>query len=410
MRKFAYIILCSLCAIFVGCTSLDENPYAGDVQTVSVKIVYPDGYSSFLRSGVEVYLEDVNFGNKYTTLTDDSGNAEFQVANGIYRLSVSDIASDEAMFNGMADRVQIIGANKELSLNLIFAKPGTLIIKEIYCGGCSKAPEQGAFAYDKYVVLHNNSPRTVYLDGICFGFSDPYNSNSNENVWLIKDPVTGEMKLPDFVPLLDAIWMFGGTGEDFPVKAGEDVVVVVNGAVDNTLKYPLSVNLNKSDYFVCYDESLYTNTSYHPTPGDQIQSSRYLKVAIKLGKGSGYGYSTSSPATVIFKAVDTTLEEFLKIPANVVQKPGSAVDKCALIPKEWILDGVEVFTKPSDPTKRIHPSIDAGFVVLSQTQIGHTLHRKVNEGASAALGYTMYQDTNNSSNDLYERETQSLRE
>ncbi|MEG2614506.1 MAG: DUF4876 domain-containing protein, partial [Alistipes sp.] len=76
----------------------------------------------------------------------------------------------------------------------------------------------------------------------------------------------------------------------------------------------------------------------------------------------------------------------------------------------WIIDGVEVFTKASDPIKRLQPTIDAGFVVFKESKKGHTLHRLLNEAATAASGFEIYTDTNKSSNDLYERTTQSLHE
>ncbi|MEG1673058.1 MAG: DUF4876 domain-containing protein [Alistipes sp.] len=406
MKKILYIMVCFA---FAACTSFEDNPYAKDLYTLIVQVVYPTDYVQYLRAGVPVTIQDVDCGNKYTAQTDAKGVVRFEIANGIYRVAISDMPSEEAMFNGMADRVQVIDEDRQMPINLIYSKPGTLIIKEIYCGGCSKAPQQGDYVFDKYVILHNNSPHTIYLDGLCFGFADPYNSNGGENQWVTKDPVTGETIFPPFVPILDGLWQFGGAGTDFAVESGKDAVIAINGAINHAAQYPRSVNLNKPDYFVCYDEENYPLVNYHPTPGDQIQQSHYLRVVIKLGKGTAYGYSTSSPATVIFRPVGVTIDEFLKDPAHVVQKNKSD-DRCALIPQEWVIDGVEVFTKASDPIKRLQPTIDAGFVVFSESKKGHTLHRVLNEAATAAAGFEIYSDTNNSSNDLYERTTQSLHE
>ncbi|MEG2614507.1 MAG: DUF4876 domain-containing protein, partial [Alistipes sp.] len=331
MKKILSILSCFA---FIACTSFGDNPYADDLQTLTVQAIYPTEYAQYLRAGVAVTIQDVNCGNKYTVPTNAQGVATFKVANGIYRVAISDMPSQEVMFNGMADRVQVIDSDRQMPVKLIFSKPGTLVIKEIYCGGCSKAPRQGEYMFDKYVILHNNSPRTIYLDGLCFGFADPYNSNGGENQWVTKDPVTGETLFPDFVPILDGLWEFGGGGTDFPIASGKDAVIAVNGAINHEAQYPLSVNLNKADYFVCYDEENYPLVNYHPTPGDQIQASHHLKVAIKLGKGTAYGYSTSSPATVIFRPVDVTLDAFLKDPAHVVQKSKSD-DRCVLIPQAW---------------------------------------------------------------------------
>lgn len=409
MKRFFYIFIVMLAGWPAACTSFGDKPYQGDLQTLLVRVSYPEPWSEFLRSGVEVEAQEVSSGILYRSQTDETGRAEFRMANGIYRISVSDRASASAVFNGSADRVQVIGRKRELTLALTYSRTSDLVIKEIYCAGCPKLPEQGTFNYDQYVILHNNGAETYYLDGLCFGCADPYNSNSGNNVWVTKDPVTGETIFPGYVPVIQAIWQFGGSGTDFPLPPGGDAVISINGARDHAAQFPMSVNLNQPDYFVLYDEMLFPNASYHPTPGDRIQQSHILKVAIKLGIAKAYTYSQNSPATVIFRSFGTTIEEFLSDPAHVVQKPGSVSDKCALIPEEWILDGAEIFTTPSDPVKRLSPEVDAGFSVLSQTKMGHTIHRKLDEEATAEKGYDIYQDTNNSSNDFYERETQSLR-
>ena len=78
---------------------------------------------------------------------------------------------------------------------------------------------------------------------------------------------------------------------------------------------------------------------------------------------------------------------------------------------EWIVDGVEVCNM-TEATKntRLPPDVDAGYIGFSAKAQGHTLHRKLDEEATAAAGFERYVDTNNSSNDFYERETQSLRD
>lgn len=410
MKRIFIIFTLLLGFWMVGCTSFGENPYAGDLQRLNVTAVYPEEYAEYQRSGVQVRVQEVSSGNRYTALTDEHGKAELKLANGIYRISIFDMPSDEVMFNGSADRIQVIDRDREMTLGLVFSRPSDLVIKEIYCGGCSKAPEQGTYNTDQYVILHNNSFETLYLDGLCFGALDPYNSSSGGSVWVTKDPITGETIFPKFVPIIQAIWTFGGTGESFPLAPGADAVVSITGAIDHAAKYPESVNLNKSGYFVCYNPVYFPSPTYHPAPGNQIQSSHYLDVAIKLGQASAYTYSMNSPATVIFRPQGMTLEAFLADPANVVQKPGGNSDKCALVPEEWVIDGVEVFTTPSDPVKRLQPQIDASFTVLTTTKKSHTLHRKLNEEMTASVGYEVYWDTNNSSNDFYERETQSLRQ
>lgn len=410
MKRFPIILLC-LSSLAAGCTSLDgTNPYAGNLHTLTVEAVYPDEYAEYRREGVEISIEDVDRGNSYTVRTDAAGKASIAIANGIYRVLLSD-KTDGHIFNGMADKVRLVDTDLELSLALYRSQAGTLVIKEIYCGGCMRTPQEGKYQYDKYIIIHNNDSEVQYLDGLCFGASDPYNSQAT-NRWTTKDPETGSNVFQDFVPIIQAVWKFGGSGESFPLAPGEDAVVCCCGAIDHASQYPLSVNLNKEGYFVLYNSTYFPNTLYHPAPGDKITPDRYLEVVIKTGIANAYPLSIYSPALVIFRPQGgQTIEEFVRTADNVIPKPGDKNDYVVKVPVEWIIDGVEVFYGGSSSnTKRLCTAIDAGYVTQSDIYLAHTLHRRVDEEASAEAGYEILADTNNSSSDFYERSQQSLHE
>ena len=214
-----------------------------------------------------------------------------------------------------------------------------------------------------------------------------------------------------FTFVLSPSGQFGGTGKTFPLQPGEDAVIAINGAVDHAAQYPQSVNLNKPGYFVCYNNVYFPNTQYHPAPGDQITPDHYLNVVLKTGQANAYSFSIFSPATVIFKAKDTTIQDFVLKEGSVIQKPGSTTDRVIAVPLDWVIDGAEVYYGgSSNNKKRISPSIDAGYVTQSATYNGRSLYRHVDEEATQEAGYEVLMDTNNSSTDFYEREKQSLHE
>lgn len=257
MRKILCILSCLLVA---GCTSFDRNPYDGALRELRVTAVYPEGYAGYLREGVAVKLSDRNTGNVYTALTDAQGHAGFRVAAGHYRLSVLDLPDDSAVFNGTIEQVDLVGEDKEVDVALKFSKPGTILIKEIYSGGCMQdPPATGTYADDKYIILHNNGFETYYLDGLCLAMVAPYNSQA-ANPWTSTDP-SGNIVFRDYAAVPDCIWMFPGSGTDFPLQPGEDVVVAYHG-VDHTQTYSQSVNLNRKGCFVLYDMVYY--------PGQQV--------------------------------------------------------------------------------------------------------------------------------------------
>ena len=401
MKKIIYILSIILAA--VSCADIrDVNPYEGGLHTLTVVTQWPHG--DYDRADMEVRVEEMNTGSRYVSQTDAEGLARFSLPAGLYRLNLS--GRDGAhVFNASADKVVLSGGDLSLDLSVLVSRAGSIVIKEIYCGGCKKLPQEGDYQADQYIILHNNDYQVQYLDGICFGTLSPYNS-TGANPWISADGL-----LPDFIPLIQAVWQFPGDGDDFPLQPGEDAVLCLRGAIDHAAQFPLSVNLNRPDYFVCYNSTYFDNTKFHPAPGNLISQDRYLDVVIKTGKANAYTMSVSSPAVVIFRAEGITIKEYVLIPENITPVPGNAVDNVVKVPYEWVLDAMEVFDGTSASNqKRLAASADAGYVSLSDTFLGHTLMRKVDEEATAQAGYEILADTNNSLNDFYETEKQSLHE
>ena len=396
MKRLIYILSIVLAA--VSCADIRHiNPYEEGMHVLTV-------VSDLNITSAEVRVEDMNTGSRYVSQTGADGTATFTLPNGLYRVTLSGRDGSD-VFNASADKVVISGRDHTLALTLSISKAGSIVIKELYCGGCKKLPQEGDYQADQYIILHNNDYQVQYLDGICFGTLSPYNS-TGANPWISEDGL-----LPEFIPLIQAVWQFPGDGDDFPLQPGEDAVVCLRGAIDHAAQYPMSVNLNRPDYFVCYNSTYFNNTAYHPAPGNQISQERYLDVVIKTGKANAYTMSLSSPAVVIFRAEGITIQDYVLIPENVTPVPGSAVDNVVKVPYEWVLAAMEVFDgRSASNQKRLAASADAGYVSLSDTYLGHTLMRRVDEEATAQAGYEILADTNNSLNDFYETEKQSLHE
>lgn len=407
MKRILYILVLLAAASCAGIRNSD--PYAEDLHILTVNALYPEGYEGFDLEGSDALVEEMNTGSRYAALTDASGSFSIKIPDGLYRVNVSGRSGSD-VFNGAADKVVVSGADLSLRLPLSYSKAGSIVIKELYCGGCKKLPQEGDYQGDQYFILHNNDYNVQYLDSLCFGTLSPNNATGS-NPWVSKDPATGESLFPDFLPVIQAVWQFPGDGDDFPLQPGEDAVICLRGAIDHKLQYPLSVNLNRPDYFVCYNVTYFPNTLYHPAPGDLISDSRIIDVVIKTGKANAYTLSISSPTLVVWKAKGITMQDFVNINENITPVPGSSVDNVVKIPYEWVYDAVEVFdARSANNSKRLHPSLDAGYVLQTDIYLGRSLMRHIDENASAAAGYEVLTDTNNSLNDFYETEKQSLNE
>lgn len=315
-----------------------------------------------------------------------------------------------------------------------------VIFKEIYNGGCLKNDGK-SFQFDKSFVLYNNCGEQAVLNNLCFGVLSPSNGHS-QNKWyddsgsLIYDTTDG------YLPCWSAIWWFPNT---LTIEPYSQVVVNVNGAIDNTQTVSNSVNYANKDYYCMYDpESGMTNPNYYPTPSAVIPTSHYLKAKF-IALGNAWIMSVNSPALIMFQTKDMTPAEFGEDADYRIFEPGSTsqADACFKVPAEWVIDGVEVFSssKKEDSKKRLTDDIDGGYVYLTN-YMGHTIYRNVDKQATEALpensgklvyGYTLgydgstdpsgidaeasmkkgahivYLDTNNSTTDFHERQKCSLK-
>lgn len=393
--------------ILAGCHS--DEPAAYDVEQVSVQLV---GEEASLE-GIQVRLAEAK-GMEFVQTTDGAGVATFEVPVGIYQATVSHSAVSDigwrTIYNGSVSNI-VVRSNKTIKIDLPIrvATSSSVIIRELYVGGCQKDDGSGWFYRDKYVILANNCGERVSLPGLCLAVCTPYNSygiNMNYDE-------TGHLNYENegFIPAASSFWYF--QGDEVVFEPWEQKVIALNGAIDHTLTYSNSVNLAQPEYYCTFDIEHYTSTSAYPSPSDVIPTSHYLK-AVRYGDQmeSAWPLSNTSPAFFIFTPpMGMTPLEFGNDASNVWYDEGRALPTfaCRKVPVEHILDAVEVFSSAWDEnTKRLTSAVDVGCVYMTARQ-GHSVERRVDKDESARQGHIVYQDTNNSTNDFVEREQASLK-
>lgn len=331
------------------------------------------------------------------------------------------------------------GKVKSVSFAVADQNTESIIIKELYNGGCPMDQGTSFFQADKGLILYNNSPEVAVANNLCVGMISPYNSNAT-NSWY-KD---GSLTYTDTIPAATGIWYFQ---QPVILQPFEQRVVSVNGAINNTASNSQSIDYAHSAYYAMYDpESGFKNTKYYPTPSDSIPVSHYLK-AVEYGMGNAWPLSVTSPGLFIFQVKGTTPKAYATNSDNYIYEPGratTAIYRNLKVPTAWIIDGVEVFVNANaNNQKRMPSSIDAGYVSLTN-KLGHSLYRNVDTDATKELpenngklvynyskavnaanngesvidaeasirngAHIIYEDTNNSSNDFHERTQFSLRD
>lgn len=431
MKKILYLLCMLLSVALYACSDKnDENSY--QTTELTIELVYPDGVSPI--EGITVKLRNTVNSSSFDALTDSDGKVEFIVPSGVYEASVTDSRWDAGsltIYNGLNSQVVVSGQAVQVQLQLTASKSGSVVIKEIYAGGCPKDDGSGAFINDQSLILYNNSSVDVDLSDFALGIVAPYNSQATNPYYTDSGKLSYASE--GWIPAISGVWYFNTS---VTLEPGQQIVIAVTGAIDNTQTYSQSINYANPDYYCCYDIEDYNNTLYYPTPAEVIPTSHYLS-AYKFGLGNAWIFSTTSPAVFIFRPEGQNLEDFI----NDAGTTDSQSNK--KLPVEWIIDGVEAFAKGnSSNKKRMTEDVDAGYVEMT-TKMGYALYRNVDKDATEALsenegklvydyaggaeGSTdpsgidaeaslkngariIYKDTNNSSNDFHQRVKSSLRD
>jgi len=380
---------------------LDENLSS----TINIEVKMPQGYSYSLE-GLVVKLQDPSTGLIFQGVTNANGIASIKVAHGSY-IATSEFKMTEAggiilIFNGTTGQIRVTPVDaSEVSQDLSFnvSKAGQIVVKEFYFGGRVN-PETGKkYSNDQYIILYNNSSEVAYLDSLCIGVVDPWNALTNGKVshWTKNEST----ELRDSVPNVGIGWMFPGNGRDNPLQPGEQVVISPN-AINHLASVPTSVNLGNPEYWALYDPIL-TSSQSVPEPGVKL-----LEGFWKVGSAKSYVISQSSPALFIYSLGGKSTAQFVEDTYTWNPKYSNRNFDVLMVDKNLVLDGVECFRNVTD-TKRFRSEIDNGFIMIDGSGQGQSVHRKVDEVATAAAGgRIVYMDTNNSSNDFEVREVASL--
>lgn len=434
-----------------GClNNLDEEEKSYSDMQISIQLNYPESSEYGPQQGTTVRMTESTRGTVYEAQTDENGLATFTLVPGRYTAAATDKRASNAtimVFNGtMTNRnISMADDGSVLPIDLQASALSQLVIKEFYFGGCPDNAGSKTYQYDKYVILYNNSDLDAPLYNLSLSMINPYNSYGSNND-IVDGKLIYDLGEDSWIPASAAFWTFGPT--DVVVKPGEQIVIALNNANDNTLTYTNSVDLSDPSYYITYDPEDFNNKNYHPAPSANIPTSHYLTVPVKLGISNAWPLSGSSPAFFLFAApLGVDLTEFASNPDNQNFYNNNATQGRFKIPVDWILDGIEVFAAgKADNNKRLLATVDAGSVLFTN-KLGYTCYRNVDVEATEAIegnkeklvynyaygtadladGSTdpsgidaeasirngariIYQDTNNSTNDFHMRRQASLRD
>lgn len=453
MKRF--ITMFAFVAMTIGWAACsDDNDDDYRTYPVEIQLTTPEvgRANASDMSGIEVSAKS-STGTVTVATTDVSGKASFELPEDAYTFSASYMFTMDGVSYPInfttsftVTKTSYTGDSFKITADPIVSQGASqVIIKEVYTGGCPKDDASGTYQFDKYIVIYNNSAYEANIKNFCVSNAGPYNANVSTNNY-----VDGKLIYADagYTP---AHAYFCYMKNDLVLAPYSSASIVLCGAIDHTTTYSKSVDLSKADY-VCYDPEKFWNTSYHPTPSENIPSENYL-LASKycLENQNAMAWSSVGPGIFIFSTGDNDPAAYGANEENRYYFPGkegNPVYAGTKIPNEWIFDAVDIYgsayVEQSKP--RFSSTLDAGYIVLTNAK-GYSIYRNVDKEATEALpenagklvyGYSLgstyyddsqstdpsgidaeasikngahiiYKNTNNSTNDFHQRAQASLK-
>ncbi len=363
---------------------------------MSINVHYPAKINNGSSiPNIEVLARNIQSGRQFTAKTDELGNAHFKIRGGVYDVIVSFSENREIeiqgskiiktiVLNGSLTNQRILNDDIQLELTTQYsALNNNFVIKEMYTSG-SRTPEGKIYNPDKFVEIYNNSNQTLYSDGLCFGIVR-HRRTYTPNPW-----VDSKGKMLPRIPVWSYIAIVPGSGKEHPVQPGESFVIALSAInhKDDPNGNPNSIDLSHATWEMYVEDGKYADNPAVPNIlMQQIHRNPYANsIAINV----------RGQVAILFRLPSEDLNSMFSNQDNYMIEP-LGKEPCFMVPFSWVVDGVENPELNNSVFKRLPNSIDVGFVQQRGAGERVSIKRKVKEVID---GRTVYQDTNNSTNDF----------
>lgn len=394
MRDVRLITFVAFALLFSGCRK--DFQQVNNTKTV-FQLLFPDTYNKN-KYPENIPLKIINniTGEAKTLLSDSHGRVEVDLLNGTYTVSASksytaeetmDLTGneEESFVNGSVSPVLIEG-ERVIEVQLIGSKTGGLVIREFYFTG-SRTPSNGAYLYDGFIEIYNNSNIEQRIDSLFIGSTRAAATNNTSSSALYNFLT----EYPHHV-YLNQVFMIPSQQDPKYIPPRESLVIAIDGFnhksdPNGNPNSPSDLGAGIADYEVYWKYiSNQPDIDYPDVPNMEH---------IFAGSTSGFDWNigTSGAGLIIFNADNT--EDF-----DIRTEPNATSSTQFMgIPIANVIDGVDVTANGTIllANKRLPYAVDAGLTYIGGTINGKSVRRKVK---TIINGQTIFVDTNNSANDF----------
>lgn len=279
--------------------------------------------------------------------------------------------------------------------------PGNFVIEEIFFTGnvLADGVNNDSGDGDQYIKITNNSYGTLYADGLTFVVSTLDSQTASTGAtWVYPE-------LPDSIAF-SAAYRIPGNGTDYPVNAGESIILAVTAQNFKSAENPNGFDLSKADFEFVDSEN-----------DDAIDNPDVPNMIIWFSKPMHMLHNRGYKSFAIIDIPSYINEDSYM--ANYAWEGKRTMDwngfhfeqditEAWLSPNDWVLDGINCAIAENLGTLAFNSTIDAGYtgcgaVDKDPDRFGKSVLRKRDPSTYRLI------DTNNSTNDFIPNATPSLK-
>jgi len=323
------------------------------------------------------------------------GEYTISVTGSLTTSEVTEITGENALHGanliGFRSSVKfILGETPSLNdIDLVMPAQSSLIFKELYYVG-SRTPSNGNYRNDNFYTIYNNSDAPVLLNDIYIANTENYGGIG------VAGPLwPGETQGEYTHAYIQAAWKIVAGQTPVFVQPGQSITIATMAAPHNQdSQYNLNspVDLSQADY-----------EAYSTDPSNKYPDFPATNMARTFWPDYGdlWRIGVFGQGMVLIQATEEEFSDFetVSLP-EAFQDPFESEEYwlCKKIPVDHVIDAVDLIqNKTATNTKRFPPLLDSGFATVGATYTGSSVIRKV---ISVKNGMTIYQDSNNSTEDF----------
>ncbi|PWS30695.1 DUF4876 domain-containing protein [Pedobacter paludis] len=431
MRKLLYTLLFVTSALTACKKFQGDIPEIHPVRYQIVTSYASDNLGKVLpKARIEITITNTktNLSQKYLTKSDGTFSLD-SISPGVYDISASikisatdytaltgETVTKEVVFNASEKAKTItIQDNQITALKLISGTTGPWVIKQIYYAGSNTTT--GASFRDQFIEIYNNTDSILYADSLYiaeaiglqnFTATNVYRQSNSQYDWSKSQGMPSDIDANNGYVYTRALLMIPGTGKQYPVKAGESIVLAqtainhkspftgTDGKTITVRDPSLTVDLSGADFEAYYapflPKPLASDIDNPSVPNVEVLA--YNGTDLILDNPGRMGY-------VIFKNKGTV--DVKKLPQYAfptTAPPSASSEKYYQIPISFIIDGVE--TQPNTASARVPKKLGASLDALYTyaPNGAYSSQSVIRKTETTINGRKVLKDTNNSAEDF----------